>query len=258
MPPRPRPRHAVLLVAAVGMVVAACSGAPANPTPQALTARPVGPSPGTTPTAPTPSPAETAEPSPSPSPSPTEREPTATDQARFVAAYAPEGARDLEHVAVDLDADGRPELLFAYVGGEAAHVDVAWWLGTAYEIMFRGEGGPAERIDELRVGDLNGDGTTELAVTQSVGSSGQSLSLWRARPPESYTLEPLVARGGCADGLNTYGVVGARMEDGDRDGSEEIYATCDDSPLPVAAWSTDVYEWRDGAYRFERSEHPGE
>lgn len=270
MPPSDRPhqvqplrlRAVVGVLAAVAMLVAGCSpSGDADPTPRALTARPVEPSPpfpaASTPGSPTPSPSRS--PSPDPSPEQTDREPTATDRARFVATYRPETARDLEHVAIDVDGDGVSELVFAYVSSTDghAHVDVAWWLGNRYEVRFRGDGGPAERVERLRIVDVNGDGMIEVTVTHGSGSSGQSISLWRARPPGSFTLEPLVGREGCAAGRNTYGVVGARMEDQDGDGREEIYATCDDSPLPVAVWSTDVYVWRDGAYRFERTEGPG-
>ncbi len=59
----------------------------------------------------------------------------------------------------------------------------------------------------------------------------------------------LTAVGGCHDGSHTYGTVGATLEDRDADGAQEIYATCDDSPLPVSDWSTDRYVWSGGAYR---------
>lgn len=255
-----------IVLLAVLAALAACDGGgtTAQPAPT-LTATPLEPSPAIT-TSPTPGATVSPTATPTPTPSPTEREPTDTDRGRFVASYQPEGASDLEHIAVDLDGDGRQEVLFAYVrntGGASgadgvSHVDVAWWEGTSYAIGFRDDGGPADRVDRLRVADVNADEVIEVVVHQSVGSSGGSLSLWQAESPGRHRLRPLVAHGGCADGLHTYGVIGASLEDRDGDGRAEIYATCDDSPAPVAAWSTDVYVWTDGAYRLDRTQLPGE
>lgn len=212
---------------------------------QASPLTPASPSPG-----PSPSPTETsteASPSPTPTGTASPRPATDTDRARFVQSYRPEGASDLEHAAVDLDADGTDELVFAYVGpGDTARVDVAWWDGSQYQVEERTEGGPATTIDRLRVSDVNADGVTEVVTFQSSGS-GASLSLWQVT--EGRGLRGLRARGGCADGLHTYGVVGAELEDRDGDGAAEIRATCDGSPLPVAAWPTHTYVWADGAYR---------
>lgn len=195
------------------------------------------------PFSPTPSPSE--EPTPDASP----REATDTDRARFVAEYRPDGASDLEHVAIDLTGDAVEELVFAYVSNATtARVDVAYWNGASYDVGYRAEGGPAARIDRLRVADVNGDGRTEVATFQSNGG-GSSLTLWQVVGEQALT--GLRAQGGCADGLNTYGVVGAELEDRDGDGAAEVYASCDDSPLPVAAWSTHAYVWEDGAYRYD-------
>lgn len=205
----------------------------------------VDPAQNPTPFSPTPTPSPSDEPSPDASP----REATDTDRARFVAGYRPDGASDLEHVAVDITGDEVEELVFAYVAnGTTARVDVAYWQGTAYEVSYRAEGGPAARIERLRVNDINADGIVEIATFQTNGG-GSSITLWQVSGEQSLT--GLRAQGGCADGLNTYGVVGAELEDRDGDGAAEVYASCDDSPLPVAAWSTHTYVWQDGAYRFD-------
>lgn len=238
------------------LALSACSGDAPDDEPADLRASPLtdaptaAATPSPTPEA-TPSPSSSPDPSPSPSPSP--RDPTDTDRARFVDQYRPEGASDLEHVAVDLEDDGTDELVFTYVAGNGiARVDVAWWDGTAYGIGYRAEGGPAQRIDRVRIADVNDDGVTEIATFQSQGS-GRSMSLWQVSGEQALT--GLRARGGCYDGLHTYGRVGVELEDRDGDGRDEIYATCDDSPLPVAAWHTEVYVWEDGAYRAqERTE----
>ena len=238
-------------VLAVAALLSACGGDAAVPE---LTAEPVVPPTAPAPTEP--SPTET-DGSPGPtdaSPTPTESEsrpPTDTDRARFVTDYRPAGAEDLEHVAQDLDGDGVEELVFAYVRSaeQVARVDVAWWDGAAYEVLASSDAGPASRIDRLRVRDVNADGVTEIVTYQSAARSAASVTVWAVRGRGA--LVGLVADGGCNEGRFTYGIIGASLEDRDADGAEEIYATCDGSPLPESAWTTDRYVWRDGAYRYE-------
>lgn len=191
----------------------------------------------------TPSPTPTVEDTPTESPSPTEtepRDPTNTDRARFVAAYEPDSASSLQHVATDVDGDGSEEIVFAYVrDGRLAHVDVAWWNGTSYEIEFAADGGRGTAVDRLRVADVNADGLTELVTEQSAPDTA-SVSLWRVTGAGQAS--PLVAAGGCHDGSNTYGVTGATLEDRDADGADEVYASCPDG-------STARYRWEAGQYR---------
>lgn len=236
---------AVAVPAAV--LLAACARVPVIH----LEAQPSGPATGNATDAPT-------DGTPSPTPTETEttegpREPTDTDRARFVSSYAPEGAVGIQHVAEDVDGDDRRELVFAYShDGQIAHIDIAWWTGTAYEVMFAADGGEGTSIDRLRVSDVNADGMIEVVTFQS-GSGGEaSASLWRVLGEGR--VEPLVADGGCHDGSHTYGAVGARLIDRDGDGADEIEATCDDSPLPQSAWSSDTYVWRDNAYRHAPNE----
>ncbi len=249
-------RRAVLaLTLAAALGVAACSGGEpdtqtASPTPEVSASAMNGPSasPSSTDADASPSPSTSTTDDPSDDPTdPTD--PSDTDRARFVSSYRPDGASDLEHVQVDLDGDGVDELVFSYVrGGEkVGHVDLADWDAEAgaYAIVAGADGGVADRIDRVRVGDLNADGFVEVALFQATGSSGSSVTLWRV---QNSRLVPLRARGGCWDGSSTYGVTGARIADTDGDGISELFATCDDSPLPVAAWSTDGYRWQDGAW----------
>lgn len=205
--------------------------------------------PSPSPSSPSPSPSDTPSPTPteddtattSPSPTETEpRDPTDTDRARFVAAYDPGSASSLQHVATDVDGDGTDEIVFAYVrDGRVAHVDVAWWTGTSYQIGFEADGGAATAIDRLRVADVTADGSTELVTDQSTADTA-SVTLWQVSGPGE--VRPLEAVGGCHDGSNTYGVTGATLEDRDADGADEVYATCPDG-------STARYRWEAGAYR---------
>ena len=234
-------RHLAAWLAAAALLAGCGASVPtirleAQPSPTGSGSPTVSPSP-------TPTPSATTDPgTESPSPTPTGPRPaTDTDRARFVAAHQPDSASNLQHVATDLDGDGTAELLFAYVwGGQRARVDVAWWTGTAYEIVFADDGGDATHIDRLRADDVNADGVTEIVTSQS-GPDGQaSLSIWQVVGPQQVV--PLAAAGGCHGGSNTYGVTGASLEDRDADGADEVYATCPDG-------STDRYRWEAGSYR---------
>lgn len=234
----------VALAAVALVVLAACGGrgeqvltaTPLPTVPADLRAAPASPTPTPTPT-PTPSPTPTPTPTPGPS------EPTDTDQARFVAGYRPEGARDLEHVSVDLGDDGVAELVFvdARRSTERARLAVAHWTGRRYEIVFQDDGGRATRIDGIRVDDVNADGRTEIATFQGTADT-RSLSLWQARSGRD--VRRLHARRGCADGSHTYGEGGASFESRDPAPGDEIVVDC-------GSGSDDdrqVYVWEDGAY----------
>ncbi|HWH33577.1 MAG TPA: VCBS repeat-containing protein [Egibacteraceae bacterium] len=194
------------------------------------------------------SPTETStedEPTDSPSPTPTEtespteepdepREPTDTDAAEFSAAYRPQGAQAVQSATADLDGDGQNEVVFASIHSDSARIDIARWDGREYQIVYTGQGGGAERLDDFRVADYTGDGTREVVTVQSVGAQGQSLSIWGWN---GQAFAPQRATGGCWNGSHTFGIIGASIERG------RIRASCDGSPLPAAAWPSDVYVW---------------
>jgi hypothetical protein len=234
------------------VVVTACGGG-ADGAVVTLTAEPV---PGTSDF---PAPSERASDEPTdateaPSESASERLPTDADRGRFIAAFRPAGASDLEHVATDVDGDTVEEIVFAYVSVDdgLVHVSVAWWDGTsAYEVSAEVVGAPARRIERLRVADANVDGLVEIITFESGDGDAASLTIWQVTGRDM--VRPARSIGGCHAGSATYGAVGATMNDRDGDGGDEIYATCDDSPLPRSAWSTDRYVWRQGAYRHSPS-----
>lgn len=248
-------------LAVLGLVAAllgACGGArqeEAAVVPE-LTATPLEHTTLAAPTTPTPSPSPAASPRPSPSPSPgASRAPTDSDRGRFAADYRPPGASDLEFAAADVDGDEVKELVFVYVDTERdlAAVDIAWWDGREYSIGASGVGGPAIRIDRLRISDVNLDELIEVATFESTNERS-SLSLWQV--PGTRKLVALRARGGCVDGSHVYGAVGARFIDPDGDGVEEIEATCNEAPLPISEWRSDRYAWDDGAYRHVPAPEP--
>ena len=238
-------------------VAAGCGGTPeAAPTVTQLTAQPLQepvrePEPKVPTPSPVPSPSPAVTPSSPASPPPSPSGPSEAEKARYAAAYAPEGSQGVEHVALDLDADGIEELLFTYVREGRSRVDVAAWDGAEYRVVANATGGAAQRIERVRVGDVNADGRTEI-VTFEADETGSSLTAFAAVGADS--IVGLRGVGGCYDGSATYGVVGAELRDTDGDGIPEIVARCDDSPLPVSAWSEETYRWGEGAYRAVRDE----
>lgn len=247
--------RATPVLLALALVGAGCAGTPdPEPAIAQLTARPLEeelvrePEPS----ARIPSPSAPATPSPSPTvdPSPPPTGPTEADKARFAAGYAPAGSHGVQHVALDLDLDGIEELLFTFVRERRSHVEIAAWDGAGYRVVASATGGRAQRVERVRVGDVNADGRTEIVVHET-DETGSSLSVLAVN--DDRTLAGLRARGGCYDGSATYGVVGAELRDTNGDAVPEIVARCDDSPLPVSAWSEAVYRWEDGAYRVVES-----
>ena len=208
-------------------------------------------------------PPATAQPPPSPSPSavasepadeeptdPTEVMPSDGDVTAFLDAYEAEHGDDATTRVADLDFDEVDEIVAARVEDDAVQIDVASWDGARYAISFSDSGGAADRLDELVVRDVNGEAGLELVTFQSAGEEGRSISLWGLGGNGRYTRQD--ARGGCWDGSNTFGIVGATVE------AARLEATCDGSPLPPEAWPSDVYVWEDGAWTFSETLEPSQ
>lgn len=168
-----------------------------------------------------------------------EREPEEADAVAFVAGYHPVGARAVESVAVDLDGDGRSEIVVASIVGDVARVDVASWDGRGYVVRFTGQGGRADAIERFTVEDVTGDGMREI-VLEVQGPSRLALALW------GVTDEGVVrqaARGGCWDGSHVYGHRGAEVGDG------ELVATCDPEVRGGPPDGSQVYRWEGGGWQ---------
>ena len=205
---------------------------------------------------PSPTPEAPPEPSPEPSPEPDAATdvaeepsspvgPSSADAAAFLASDALAGLHGLEHVVVDLDGDTWKEVVATGVRDRSGVVRVAWWTSEGYEVLAADEAGPGHDVTDLRAADINRDDRIELLVVVE-GEGLQSLALWRVLGRGR--VERLEAVGGCHDGRNVYGVTTARLQSGG-DGPPTIVADCDESPLPVADWSEQRWEWRNGAYR---------
>lgn len=186
-------------------------------------------------------------PEPTPTP-PEERDPTDADRARFIASYRPSGVSSKREVAADIDGDGIREVVFTFVvdAERRSRVDIAAWTGTSYEIVERSAGGPADRIESVRITDLTDDDRTEIAVIQRTGAAGHSASIWQVLP--GGTLRPLVAVGDCFAGSHTYGDTGVELRDRTGDGLVEIAAVCEDPETPEPLWPTVVYAWDGESY----------
>jgi len=179
---------------------------------------------------------------------------TVADAARFIARVQPQGVRDLDGVAVDLDRDGTHEVVLSGVRDERGWLALAAWEGRGYRVVAEGLGGPADRVVQVSVADVNGDDQREV-VLEVGGDGAGSLALWRV--PARIDLVPLRARGGCHDGSHVYGAVGARLVAGSAEGVLDVAATCDDAPLPRADWGTQRWSWDGEAYRHV-PERPGQ
>jgi hypothetical protein len=174
--------------------------------------------------------------------------PTAVDAAAFSSSFQPPGAAEVDTITVDLEPDGTDEVVVASLVSETVRVDVARWNGQAYEVVFTGQGGGADRLVDFRTTDLTGDGTREIYTVGAAGARGESLSVWGL---DDGDVRPLRASGGCVDGSHVFGVAGVEVFE------TEIRATCDGSPLPPEAWPVDIYRWDDGRWRFQRSSGAG-
>lgn len=211
-----------------------------------------GPAVDPSPTASTATPSDSASPAEDATPTEdatddTARAATDADAAEFSEGYRPDGAQAVQSATADVDGDGEKEVVVASIHSDAARIDIARWDGRAYRVVYTGEGGGAERLDAFTVADYTGDDSREIVTIQSIGAQGQSLSIWGWN---GQAFAPQRASGGCWDGSHTLGVTGAAIRRG------EIRATCDGSPLPTAAWPSDIYTWDagDGGWVYDHTE----
>lgn len=167
---------------------------------------------------------------------PDPREPTFAEAAEFAASYQPPAATSKRMVAANANADGRREIVFASIAGGVSRVDIAAWDGGAYQIVAMLQGGPAAEIVDLQIRDATRDRVPEVIVTQRADQT-KSVSIWGW---DGATYAPQVARGGCANGRNTFGVNGAEV------GVGTIITTCAASPearKSVYTWNQRANAW---------------
>jgi hypothetical protein len=192
-----------------------------------------------TPTEAAPTSEPAAEPTEAATPQPTQQD---------AAAFADEHGPVEQQATADIDEDGTPEVVVARVRNDTTHIVVGRWDGQRYQEVFRDDGGSADQVDGLDVQDYNGEPGLEVVTLESVGEDGESLTVWGFNGTQIVRQE---ADGGCWDGFHHYGISGATIEPG------RIEATCDGSPLPEEGWTSDIYEWTDGAWTYVGTEQPG-
>ena len=153
---------------------------------------------------------------------------------------------DVHTVVSDLDGDGIAEQVWAALVRNSVHVRVqrdvngSWAEPTGDASAV---GAVADDLVELAVEDVTGDGRPDIHTKQWVGVNGESVSLWSFADGR---LRAMTASGGCWDGEDTFGVVGARVDPG------QVLAICEENPLPPYLWSTAVYRWADGMWTFQQ------
>lgn len=176
---------------------------------------------------------------------------SADDPDRIPAITVVSTPRDERVLHADLNRDGRNERVRAAIVADQVEiavdrvVDGVWREGPTHT------GAAADRLVDLRAADLTGDGSLEVYTWQWVANEGQSVTLWSYGDRD---LQRMLASGGCWDGQNTFGLVGALVEQEDMfaDRPLEIAAVCEERPLPVQQWSTALYRWQDGRWTFDR------
>jgi hypothetical protein len=153
---------------------------------------------------------------------------------------------DVHTVISDLDGDGVEERVWAALVRNSVRVRVhrdvnGRWAEPADDAS--AVGAVADDLVELSVEDVTGDGRPDIHTKQWVGVNGESVSLWSFNDGR---LRAMTASGGCWDGEDTFGVVGARVDPG------QVLAICEENPLPPYLWSTAVYRWVDRMWTFQQ------
>ncbi|HSJ45580.1 MAG TPA: VCBS repeat-containing protein [Euzebyales bacterium] len=158
--------------------------------------------------------------------------------------------RDVHVVQVDLDGDGVNERVWAAIVRDQTETRVEQVVDGRWTPMEAHSGPAADRLVELRVRDLTGDGRPEVYTRQWVATQGESLTIWSYRDG---ALARMRMSGGCYNNANTVGITGALVEEVDEDGAT-IAAICRDDGLPPQQWSSAIYVWRDGRWLFGRQQ----
>ncbi len=156
--------------------------------------------------------------------------------------------RDEQVRFVDLDGDGVDERVWAAIVADQVVIRVDRRVDGEWKSGRRRGAAAADRLVDLRVQDLTGDGRPEVHTKQWVATQGESITLWSYAGDE---LQRMPVTGGCWNGNNTFGLIGADIQI-DADGEALVVAICKDKPLPPQQWPSAVYRWRDGRWTFER------
>lgn len=151
-------------------------------------------------------------------------------------------------VMVDLDGDGLRERVRAAVVANQVRTRLERMVGGTWVLVSQRAGAVADRLVSLRAMDLTRDGRPEILTKQWVGTQGESITLWAYADDQ---LRRMAVSGGCADGSNTIGLVGALAQ---VPGVERptLAGVCRRPALEPHQWPSALYEWRDGRWVFSR------
>lgn len=169
------------------------------------------------------------------------------DPDRIPAISVQLAPRDVVTVDADLDGDGAAERVWAAIVRDQVVTRIDRVVDGRWEPGRERGGAPADRLVELRVEDLTGDGLPEVYTTQWVATEGESITLWSVQDLE---LVRMPVTGGCWSDTNTFGLIGARVVTSD-DGPASVVAVCKDKPRPTQQWPSALYRWRDGQWVFD-------
>jgi hypothetical protein len=171
------------------------------------------------------------------------------DPDRIPAVTMAAAPRDRLAPRVDLDGDGIPERIWAAIVADVVHIRVDELVGGRWRNGPVRRGPVADRLVDLRIADLTGDGRPEIWTWQWVATEGQTITLWSYAGDELRRME---ASGGCWSGSNTFGLVGALVQRATPGRPIQIAAICEDSTLPWWQWPSALYRWEDGRWTAHR------
>lgn len=171
------------------------------------------------------------------------------DPDRIPALTVPTSPRDRLARRVDLDGDGMPERVWSAVVADVVHTRVDELVGGRWRNGPVRRGPVADRLVDLRIADLTGDGRSEIWTWQWVATEGQSVTLWSYAGDE---LQRMDASGGCWNGSNTFGLMGALVQRATPGRPIQIAAICEDPALPWWQWPSALYRWEDGRWTADR------
>ena len=210
---------------------------------------------------PSPPPVPGAAPSPNATPAPDDRGEVTIPPEPDDDGYRPDDPTRIPGVAVsaarryrlvrrvDVDEDGISERVSAAIVADVVHIRVDEQVDGRWRNGPVRNGPVADRLVDLRTGDLTGDGRPEIWTWQWVATEGQSITMW------AYTrdrLRRMEASGGCWNGSNTFGLVGALVQRATSNRPIQIAAICEDESLPWWQWPSALYRWRDGRWTADR------
>ena len=151
-------------------------------------------------------------------------------------------------IFADVNKDGNKEIIF--LSGKSWNADVRdpylitihilTWDGSDYVPSWE-QKTEGEMSEELKVEDINKDGSLEILSYQTIGNSLRLyIVTWNGTSYE--LLKPVGGNPYFKDG---FGLKGVELKDDDGDGIEEIYAY-----YGVAGSKADVYKWDGRNYRY--------